>query len=151
VAEAWRDALASDADLENWCQDNAGGGLTVILGVDERDPHKKLSAPFVAIHPASADGGMSAEEIVYGLDLLFVLHEPRGGRTEDGNKITFAYNSVCEQFVNRALNVLAGLADYYPAETEMAFDFSEYPLVQAGVSATVNVPAVIGGGRTWEV
>jgi len=60
VSRRWGDAIATDREIDAWCRDHYGRGITVFVGINGKEPPRETDCPYVVIRPASS--GIRQEE-----------------------------------------------------------------------------------------
>lgn len=148
IIERFKDAILAYEPLAVWCQDQFGKGLTLYIGMDQRNPPGKAECPLIILTP---EGTATDGESPDGREHRYPIGIRWGVVNEDvikvGNVITYPGQAQADRMGQLIWDALqAGCIDMsLPfAEPEME-PIAYFPLIPGWMLVTVTTPYLIGG------
>lgn len=146
--------IASDAEVDAWCQDTYGRSVKVYLNYDVRQPPAADDCPCVMAYPSEKEYGGS----VYNdaVELVCMVHDEEAGTVSGyGNIVAFKGVSRVEAFRKLILRVVscavegteAGQIDSISVDYD---SISQFPFVVAAMAVSISDPWRIGSGNPAE-
>lgn len=69
IISAWRDAIANDSDIADYCDTEFDKPLTLYVGVPKKDPANASACPYAIIIPGIKDEGVDMDEGQYAISI----------------------------------------------------------------------------------
>ncbi len=150
IIERFKNAILAHEPLAAWCQDQFGKGLTLIIGMDQRNPPGETECPLIILTPEgpAIDGDApDGREHRYPIGIRWgVVNE---GVIRDGNVITYPGQAQADRMGQLIWDALqAGCGDMLLPLAEPELEAIAYfPLIPGWMLVTVTTPYLIGGAQ----
>ena len=114
IAKRWRDAIATDTDIEAFCQTKYGRSIKAMLGFDSFDKPTDEDCPYATVVPLKKNEGLCNDKYTYVLAIGWAIVNDTVDRV--GNKVTFPGVEEVEELGRLIFNAVAALNPEFPVE-----------------------------------
>lgn len=145
------EAVATDADVESWCQDKYGKSITVFMNFDVRNPPEKDDCPCVCLYPAEKEYGGSIYADAIG-NVVMVYDSGEETREDIDNIRQFSGPKNVEHLRKLVLRAQAGVIEATGSSRieSVSVDYdtiSNFPFMLADQALQITTPWTLGSGN----
>ncbi|MCF8094470.1 MAG: hypothetical protein K9J79_03825 [Desulfobacteraceae bacterium] len=145
------EAIATDADIETWCQNEYGKSVRVFMNFDVRNPPKKEDCPCVCLYPTEKQYGGSTYADAIG-NVVMVYDKRSESRADIENILQFTGPKNVEHLRKLALRAQAGVVEATESSRieSVSVDYdtiSQFAFALADQSLQITTPWTLGSGN----